>query len=100
MSKIISRVGIEDCVYEALDKQVSKKIIKEVVRETFESILFEIVKGNKVSITGFGRFKPIIKKGITPIAGKYERFTISFITSLKTKKKLNALKGFLKKDMK
>ena len=74
----------------------SKKFLSEIVDNFFETIIFEIIKSNKVKISSFGTFSVLNKKermGRNPktkIEAKISsRKVVKFKPSLSIKERLN-----------
>lgn len=73
-------------------KVYSRKDIKIIMKEIFNTILLEVLKGNTVTIREFGRFYSKVQSGVTPVAGKYTSLTLKFSAANSLRKILNPLK--------
>ena len=74
----------------------SKNLSLKIVDDFFESIIFEIIKSNKIKISSFGTFSILNKKermGRNPKTGVqakiFSRKVVKFKPSLSFKKKIN-----------
>ena len=56
MSEVLNRGDFSDLLYEKLS--LTRKEIDEVVKTVFDVLQGEVVAGNVVNITGFGKFTP------------------------------------------
>ena len=75
---------------------ISKNLLSKIVDDFFETIIFEIIKSNKVKISSFGTFNVLKKKeriGRNPKtkikAMISSRKVVKFIPSLSIKERLN-----------
>lgn len=56
-------------VYRNMEGKISKRVIEDVIRETFDEIQYRLETNDFVSIPKFGRFKSVLRsprKGFNP----------------------------------
>ena len=89
-----TRKDLTNKIYKKLG--FSKNLSSKIVDDFFETVIFEIVKSNKIKISSFGTFSVLNKKGRigrnpkTKIEAKISpRKVVKFKPSLLLKKKIN-----------
>ena len=89
-----TRKDLSNKIYKKLG--FSKNLSSKIVDDFFETVIFEIVKSNKIKISSFGTFSVLNKKGRvgrnpkTKIEAKISpRKVVKFKPSLLLKKKIN-----------
>ena len=94
VQKNFTRKNLSNKIYKILG--FSKNLSRKIVDDFFETLVFELIKSNRVKISSFGTFKVMSKKeriGRNPktkIEAKItSRRVVKFKPSLIIKKKLN-----------
>ena len=54
---------IEDCAAVYNGKKVTKPVAENIIRDVFDNIKTALMKGESISVRGFGSFRAVEKKG-------------------------------------
>lgn len=87
--EIINKKALADKVAE--EKQITKKLASEIVDEVFATIANELKDGNKVDITGFGKFEVkerAARTGINPQTKETIQIAATKVPGFKASKSL------------
>lgn len=87
--EIINKKALADKVAE--EKEITKKLASEIVDEVFATIANELKDGNKVDITGFGKFEVkerAARTGINPQTKETIQIAATKVPGFKASKSL------------